>query len=165
MKTKNEILEYVLKNRNIEAYIKTLTFDWEELRSDLIFQLIKIEENKLLSVWNGNYIEYFCFTICKRIKFGNIKDSEFFYKKLNIDELTYKHDIGDLENTIDTNELTKVEEEINRLHWYDKTLFQMYYKSGYKYREISELTGINLKSVAHNIGKTKKFLKNKFKEI
>jgi DNA-directed RNA polymerase specialized sigma subunit len=165
MKTKKEILEYVLKNKNIEAYIKTLTPDWEELRSDLVFQLMKGDEAKLLSVSNANYIEYFCFTICKRIKYGNIKDSEFFYKKPNIDELTYKHDIGDMEDTIDTNELTKLEEEINRLHWYDKTLFQMYYKSGYKYREISELTGINLKSIAHNINKTKKFLKNKFKEI
>jgi hypothetical protein len=162
---KNEILEYVLKNKNIEAYIKSLTFDYQELKSDLIYQLIKIEETKLVGVWNGNYIEYFCFTICKRIKFGNIKDSEFFYKKLNIDELTYKEDREDVVDYNTSDNLVKVEEEVNRLHWYDKTLFTMYYKQGYNYREISELTGINIKSVAHNISKTKNQLKNKFKNI
>ena len=162
---KNEILEYVLKNKNIEAYIKSLTFDYQELKSDLIYQLLKIEETKLIGVWNGDYIEYFCFTICKRIKFGNIKDSEFFYKKQNIDELTYKEDRQDDVEYNSSENLIKVEEEINRLHWYDKTLFIMYYKQGYNYREISELTGINIKSVFHNINKTKDFLKNKFKNI
>ena len=107
---KNEILEYVLKNKNIEAYIKSLTFDYQELKSDLIYQLIKIEETKLVGVWNGNYIEYFCFTICKRIKFGNIKDSEFFYKKLNIDELTYKEDKEDVVDYNTSDNLIKVEE-------------------------------------------------------
>lgn len=166
MVNKNQILEYVLKNKNIEGYIKCLTTDYEELRSDLIFQLLKIEETKLVGIWTGNYIEYFCFTICKRIKWGNMKDSELFYKKLNIDEFNYKNDKSDEEpDVFNSTNLVVIEEAVDRLHWYDKTLFKMYYKEGYNYREISELTGINLKSVAHNINKTRSFLKNKFKDI
>lgn len=161
---KNEIVEYVLYNKNIEAYLKSITFDYEELRSDLIFQLLKVKEDKLEEIYNNNYIEYFCFKISKRIKFGNIIDSEFFYKKMNTDELTYKYDVG-FEEEDNNNTLILINEEVNRLHWYDKTLFQMYYTDGYNYREISEKTGINLKSIAHNIKKTKKLLKNKFNRI
>lgn len=161
---KEGLLVYILKNKSIEAYIKSLTYDYNELKSDLIFQILKIDETKLLTIWNGKYFDYFCFTICKRIKFGNIKDSEFFYKKQNMDELTYQEE-ADTDVIIENDDYIVLEEEINKLHWYDKTLFQMYYKQEYNYREISELTGINLKSVFHNINKTKNYLKNKIKRI
>jgi DNA-directed RNA polymerase specialized sigma24 family protein len=39
-----------------------------------------------------------------------------------------------------------------------------HYVDGYKLREIAELTGINLKSVAYTISKTRKEIKKQLKE-
>lgn len=163
--TKDEVLEYVLKNKNIDLYIRTITTDTNELKSDLLFQLFKMSEEKLLLIYFNGYIEYMCFKICKRIKYGSIKDSDFFYKKQNIDEIRYDTDVDIVEEELNHRLYDELLIEVNKLHWYDKAIFQLYYKDGYNYREISELTGINIKSVAHNINKTKKFLKNKFKEV
>jgi DNA-directed RNA polymerase specialized sigma24 family protein len=57
-----------------------------------------------------------------------------------------------------------IEKELNKLHWYDRALFNYAYKDGYKLREISALTGINLKSISYTINKTKKTLKIKLKD-
>jgi DNA-directed RNA polymerase specialized sigma subunit len=164
--TKEEILEYILKNREIKLYINSLTIDGNEMLSDLIYQLYKMSDEKLIYIFENGYLEYTCFKIIKRIKYGTIRDSDFFYKKndtfITSDFTNYKSDDVSIERYKLYDLLI---EEVNKLHWYDKAIFQLYYKDGYNYREISEKTGINIKSVAHNINKTKKFLKNKFKEI
>lgn len=160
---KNKLISMLSNNKNIDSYIKNISNDFNELKSDLMYQLLKISEEKLLNAYNNDYIEYMCFKICKRIKYGNIKDSEFFYKKQNIEDIsnrdvqtdntTYRYDLLDI-----------IEEDVKNLHWYSKTLFNMYYVDGYNYREISEKTGINIKSISHNINNTKKNLKNKYKK-
>jgi DNA-directed RNA polymerase specialized sigma24 family protein len=115
--------------------------------------------------YQKNYLEYLCLTICKRILAGRVKDSgDFYLKKGNLQlEEGWGYDMieetGDVMNT----KLEQIENIVNKLHWYDKTLFNLHYKDGYKLREISELTGINLKSVSYTINKTKKMLKTKFK--
>jgi DNA-directed RNA polymerase specialized sigma24 family protein len=62
------------------------------------------------------------------------------------------------------NKLELIEKIVNSRHWYEKTLFMYHYVDGYKLREISELTGINLKSVAYTISKTRKEIKKQLKE-
>jgi DNA-directed RNA polymerase specialized sigma24 family protein len=163
---KDEILVYIYNNQNIVAYCKTICYnDWEELKSQLIIQLIKMPDHKLIQVQQRNYLEYLCFVIAKRILAGRVKDSGHFYlnkKNLSLEE-GYGLDLAD-EDFIDNDKLDRIEVEVDKLHWYAKTLFNYHYKDGYKLREISELTGINLKSISYTINKTKKEIKKKFGE-
>ena len=164
--TKDEILIYIYNNQKIIAYCKTICYnDWEELKSQLIIQLVKMPDYKLLQAQQRNYLEYLCFVICKRIIAGRVKDSgEFYLNKAHLSlEEGYGLDIVE-ENSVDNEKLDKIEHEVQRLHWYAKTLFNYHYKDGYKLREISDMTGINLKSVSYTINKTKKEIKNKLKE-
>jgi DNA-directed RNA polymerase specialized sigma24 family protein len=46
---------------------------------------------------------------------------------------------------------------------YNVTLFKLYYEEGLNYREISELTKINISSVAQSIKGSIKYLKEKMK--
>lgn len=164
--TKDEILIYIYNNQNIISYCKTICYnDWEELKSQLIIQLVKMPDYKLLQAQKRNYLEYLCFVIAKRIIAGRVKDSGDFYlnkKHLSLEE-GYGLDAIE-EEIIESDKLDKIEIEINKLHWYNKTLFNLAYKEGYKLREISEITGINLKSISYTINKTKKEIKNKLKE-
>ena len=157
---KDEILVYIYSNHNIIAYCKTIcSNDWEELKSQLIIQLIKMPDYKLLQAQQRNYLEYLCFVIAKRIVAGRVKDSgEFYLSKNHLSlEEGYGLDIVE-EDFINNDKLDVIEGEVNKLHWY---AFNYHYKDGYKLREISDMTGINLKSISYTINKTKKEIKNK----
>jgi DNA-directed RNA polymerase specialized sigma24 family protein len=162
--TKDEILIYIYNNKSIIAYCKTICpYDWEELKSQLIIQLVKMPDYKLLQAQQKNYLEYLCFVISKRILSGRVKDSgEFYLSKNHLSlEEGYGLDITE-EDFVNNDKIERIEVEVNKLHWYAKTLFNYHYKDGYKLREISEMTGINLKSISYTINKTKKELKKKF---
>lgn len=169
-------------NRNLVKYCKTFTKEWEELRSQLLMQLFNMKYEKLLLAYNNNYIEYMCFTICKRIVYGNVPGTGEFYNNKEVpfsqvfeqstdedfdkigllDNITIKEDL--IRKSDGSEVLDKIDEILNELHWYDKILFEYYFKEGYNLREISELTSINLKSIHANIKKTKEYIKNKLKE-
>lgn len=158
---KEAVIIEVYDNKNVIKYCKAITKEWEELKSQLILQLLKMSDKKLKHAVDNNYLEYLCFTICKRIVSGNISDSGIFYKKHLFNDELY-----DVVDEVDTtyNLVDEVDEILNNLHWYNKSLFNFYYKDGYNYREISEMTGINIKSVFHTIKLTKDLIKNKIKE-
>jgi hypothetical protein len=83
----SDIIVEVYNNKNILRYCKTLTKEYEELRSQLIIQLIKMNSDKLIKSKEKNYLEYLCLTICKRIIWGGVKDTGMFYKtKFNKNE-------------------------------------------------------------------------------
>lgn len=162
--TKNEILIYIYNNQNVIAYCKTICRnDWQELKSQLIIQLVKMPDYKLQQALQRNYLEYLSFCIAKRIVAGRVKDSgDFYLTKNNLSlEEGYGLDVLDEPETINDDRLDKIENEVNKEHWYNKTLFNYMYKDGYKLREISEITGINLKSIAYTINKTKKEIKKR----
>lgn len=163
--TKDDIIVVIYQSKQVIAYCRTICpSEWEELKSQLIIQLVKMKEPKLLTAHQNNYLEYLCFTICKRILYGNVKDSGMFY--LNKKHLSLEEGYGaDVAVESPTNDyLDKVDEILNTIHWYNKILFNYHYKQGYKLREIAEITGINIKSIAYTISKTRKEIKNKLKE-
>jgi DNA-directed RNA polymerase specialized sigma24 family protein len=85
-----------------------------------------------------------------------------FYKRVITIEL--KNDIIDddsIDNSISLDEFNLI---IDNQHWYDKKLFNLYYKDNLKLREISELTGINIKSINNSIVKTRKDIKKQIQK-
>lgn len=166
--TKNEIIEIVYDNTSIIKYCKHFTNEWEELKSQLVIQLYNMKYEKLLLAYNNGYLEYMCMTICKRIMYGNVPNTGFFYKPDRFaDSIIIEECLEDITNEDEQHQnelLQKIDDILNTLHWYDKTLFEYYYKQGYKLREISDMTEINLKSIHANIKKTKEYIKNKLKQ-
>ena len=149
--TKDEIIKWAYHNQNIKEYCKTIyPNDWEELLSELIIQLYKINYEKLLIAYQQNFLEYTCFTISKRIVYGNISGTGIFYKRKNTTELTgeveSKNDIND-----DNEKIEMIYEIVESTHWYSKILFKEYYQQGLKLREISDKYGINPKSIHYTI--------------
>lgn len=164
--TKNELLVFCYENKNVIAYCKSICRnDWQELKSQLIIQLIKMPDHKIQTAYQKNYLEYLCLVICKRIVAGRVKDSgEFYLAKNNLSlQEGYGLDIAD-EMPETNDKLQKIDDIVNSGHWYNKILFNYHYKDGYKLREISEITGINLKSISYTINKTKKEIKLKLKD-
>lgn len=161
---KNDIIVAVYQNIRIDTYCKKINSnDWEDLKAELISQLMKMSEQKLLIAFNHGFLEYLCFKIIKRINYGGIKSAALFYKKIvfiNEDEIPEiaSNDDHDPENS------QKVWEIVEKEHYYQKTLFKDYYQNGLNYRQISEKYGINLKSIYYAVNQLRKKIKNKLNE-
>lgn len=157
---KNEIIIYIQNSMEIETYCKSIRpLDWEELKSELILQLFDMKENKIILAYRGNFLEYLCFKIIKRISYGTIKSTGIFYKN----NIVLTDDIFPeiIDNNEDLERISRIWEIVEREHWYQKILFTDYYKKGMTLKQISDKYGINIKSVFYAISR----LKNKIKNI
>jgi DNA-directed RNA polymerase specialized sigma24 family protein len=158
-----QLIEICWTNEEIRSYCRSLTGskgrfgDWEELLHELIIQLYKMDENKLFMASRCNYLEYLCFTIIKRIWAGNISETGIFKNRKDGFEL--KGDFGEVIEESHHFLIDELREEISKLHWYNETLLKMYLE-GFNLREISEKTGINLKSVHYALKRTRLIIKN-----
>lgn len=164
---RDKIILYVYSQQTIDNYCKTICFEnYEDLKSELIIQLYKMDEEKLYNYYIKNCLIYVCFTIIKRIKYGTIIDTGLFYKN-DYSDLEIQHLNGSIEETFEEDFIDyellydKLKNEVKNLHWYNKTLFEMYYFEKLTLKQISEKTGINLKSIHYTIKITRKKLKKK----
>jgi hypothetical protein len=172
MNNKDRIIIKIYGSRVVESYCRTLHNDYDELKSQLIYQLIKMPEAKMVTAEDKGYLEYMCFVICKRIVGGRVKDSGIFNifkggsrNNLSIEEgwgFDKEDEVGD--DDYSNKKIDRVKEIVDEMHWYSKTLFNYFYNDGYKLREIAEMTGINIKSVAYDIKKTREYIKKKIKD-
>jgi hypothetical protein len=163
-KTKDEIVVMMYESDIILRYCRTITPEYDELKSQLIIQLIQMPEHKLTTALERGYLEYLCFVICKRIVAGRVKDSGMFYLPKNHLSLEEGYGLDRADESTEDETLRKIDDItdiVNSCHWYEKTLFNYFYNDGYKLREIADMTGINLKSVAYTIKKTRQEIKNK----
>lgn len=165
--TKDEIVVMMYNSDIILRYCRTIHPEYDELKSQLIIQLMNMKDQKLFDAYNKGYLEYMCFVICKRIIAGRVKDTGMFYLPKN--HLSIQEGYGvdrsdeDLDDYNSNKKIDRINDIVNSGHWYNKTLFNLFYKDGYKLREISAMTGINLKSVSYTIKKTREEIKKQLK--
>lgn len=165
--SKDEIIVQMYQSDVIIRYCRAITNEYDELKSQLIIQLIQMPESKLITAEQKGYLEYMCFVICKRIVAGRVKGSGMFYLAKNHLSIQEGWGVDKADDSGEEETLKKIDDIndiINSTHWYNKILFNFHYKDGYKLREISEMTGINLKSVAYTIKKTREEIKTKLKK-
>jgi DNA-directed RNA polymerase specialized sigma24 family protein len=164
--TKDEIILHVYQSPDVMRYCMAICFnDHEELKSQVIIQLYNMPDQKLQNAWNKGYIEYLSIVIAKRILGGRVKGSGDFYLHRSHLSLSEGYGLDVSEPAPEqSKKLEQIETITSNLHWYNKTLFNYHYVDGYKLREIAELTGINIKSVAYTIDKTRKEIKKQLKE-
>jgi hypothetical protein len=161
---KDDIIVMMYESDIILRYCKAITPEYDELKSQMIIQLIQMPEHKILTAYQKNYLEYMCFVICKRIVAGRVKGSGMFYLAKNHLSIQEGWGVDRADESIDDETIKKIDDIndiINSAHWYNKILFNFHYKDGYKLREIADMTGINIKSVAYTIKKTRDEIKNK----
>jgi hypothetical protein len=162
---KDQIIVDMYQSDIILRYCRAITPEYDELKSQLVIQLINMADHKLFAAKQNGYLEYLCFVICKRIVAGRVKGSGMFY--LNKNHLSLQEGYGADVTTEDVEEsdyIDQIEQIVNSVHWYDRTLFNYHYRSGYKLREIAEMTGINLKSIAYTIKKTRDKIKKELND-
>jgi hypothetical protein len=156
---KHKIIEEIYLNKNLDDYYKYINpINNEELKQEVIMQLYNMNDVLFNDYVDKKILIYVVMTIAKRINYGTVKNSGIF-TGVKMTELNF--DIEDLSVVDNTeNMLERIKSKVNNLHWYDKTIFNLYYEDGMKLKDISKATGINIKSVHYSISKSRKKIKS-----
>jgi RNA polymerase sigma factor (sigma-70 family) len=139
-------------------------FYTEDIVQEMYLKLSKHEDTQRF-YRNGKLYKGFIW-ITLRNMFVDFQKSKLRLEKVSITEAfqlrdeTESYEKTNAKNILDT----KTAKVIDRWHWYDKMLFNLYRETGLSYRQIEKETGISFKSVYSTIKNCKKSLKHELGE-
>jgi hypothetical protein len=170
MDLRDKILTYIVKsNRLNEAFINIVDDKKfiDDFKQHFYLQILEMDEEKLSRAYLNGYLDWLCIRIMINQWRSTTSSFYFQYKDINIKYTDELRDIQPEEDDKIDFDYIKAENLLQDKpeKWLDKqyhmTLFKLYYKNGHNYRQISEMTGININSIAQSITKSVKYLKKK----
>jgi len=132
----------------------------DDLRQEVFLVLCEMNEEKLFEMFEQGYLKYFIVrTILNMAK----SDRSGFYKKFRqlYQEIPLSYELKKEE--YDESLVTKLEEGMQVLHWYEAELLKLYSENGKNLLAISRDTKIPYRSLLKTIRKAKVLLKYKIR--
>jgi len=132
----------------------------DDLRQEVFLVLCEMNEAKLFEMFEQGYLKYFIVrTILNMAK----SDRSGFYKKFRqlYQEIPLSYELQKEE--YDESLVTKLEEGMQVLHWYEAELLKLYAENGKNLLAISRDTKIPYRSLLKTIRKAKVLLKYKIR--
>lgn len=128
--SKNEIVEYVAKNPELNKMINSICSDTrfkDDLKQEFLLILLEEEDKRLIKIYNEGKIWNWCYVILNNQ--WNSKTSPFYKKYRENKMVDYNTDwiIDEEVDTFDIKIAERVEEILKGIHWYDAHLFKLYY--------------------------------------
>ena len=162
--TKNQIIEKLFTGKNFRDCINKMEPDHlrEDLKQEVILIICELPDDKVLQLHRDKALEFF--TV--RVILNQIKSKTSPFAKTYravTQELTNNEIADDIE--LEERELREMIEdmaieEIDKLHWYNKGLIELYVKFG-NFRAVAKETAIPFTSCYDTIRKSFQEIKNK----
>lgn len=141
----------------------------DDYSEDIVQEMyLKIHNNKNILNDKGLINKYYVYLTLKSVlldyfrkrskhNFVNIDDYSYIIEETNLDEQQAYHNLS-----------LKIDEQVDKWHWYDKDLFELYRHSGLSIRKIANETDISWVSIFHTLknckGKIKEELEKDYKK-
>ena len=160
----NQALIYFHDSDTIKnMFLKIKSKDRDEFKSFILDILID-NCDKLILAYQEGWIDYYIWRIISNQYYSNTSP---WYRKHIIKDY-YETDIPDIideeVNDVDLEKIIiEVKTIIRKMHWYDRTLFEMYYFDKMTYKKIESETGINYIAVRRSVMKTLQNVKKQLK--
>lgn len=132
----------------------------DDLRQEVFLVLCEMDEEKLLGMYEQGYLKYFIVrTILNMAK----SDRSNFYRKFRqvYQEIPITYELP--KDEYDETLVTKLEQGMEILHWYEAELLKLYSQNGKNLLAISRETKIPYRSLLKTIRKAKTLLKFKIR--
>jgi RNA polymerase sigma factor (sigma-70 family) len=124
----------------------------DDFKSFIMDNLID-KPDKLIKAYEEGWLDFYIWRIVANQYYSTT--SPWYRKHLIKENVMIDIPEDEPEVSIDTeNVVNQVKTILNTLHWYDRTLFEMYYFDKLTYQKIQEKTGINYISVRRTVMKT-----------
>lgn len=160
----DKILMSVYNNEEVDKYIwRVVPYSYvEDMKQHLIIEFMKVNILKLNKMFIEGSLKYLAFRIVSNQmdpKCGNC-----FYKKVIKPSLN--NELKDInivynEDRVEDDRLDRIEDVLRGIKPWKVNLFRMYYEEGLNFRQISEKTGMNIKTVQSWIYEVKNILKSR----
>ena len=158
----NEALIYFYESETVRnMFLKIKSHHREDFKSFIMDNLLDKPE-KLVKAYNEGFIDYYIWRIISNQYYST---SSPWYRKFTIKD-NIMVDIPEDEPEVSIDEesvLNQIKNILNRTHWYNRVLFEMYYFEKLTYQKIQEKTGINYISVRRTVMKTLEDIKKQIK--
>lgn len=132
----------------------------DDLKSEVFLVLCEMDEEKLIGMYEQGYLKYFIVrTILNMAK----SDRSNFYRKFRqvYQEIPITYELP--KDEYDETLVTKLEQGMEILHWYEAELLKLYSQNGKNLLAISRETKIPYRSLLKTIRKAKTLLKFKIR--
>ena len=149
----NDSLIYFHESETIRnMFMKIKPNHRDDFKSFIMDNLID-KPDKLIKAYEEGWLDFYIWRIVANQYYSTT--SPWYRKHLIKENVMIDIPEDEPEVSIDTeNVVNQVKTILNTLHWYDRTLFEMYYFDKLTYQKIQEKTGINYISVRRTVMKT-----------
>lgn len=149
--TKNNILDELYRSEFMESFLSKITSDHylkEDLRQELFLILCKMNDKKIIDLYENNELKYYVIRIAKNNYHSSTSP---FHKKYRNTKLEYGLELEDIDIDtnfhfekliLESNKRDEMSDKLRRLikmidtivesdlHWYNQGIFNMYFKKG-----------------------------------
>jgi len=145
--------------------------DAQDLTQEVYLIMLEYDQSKLLQIVSNGHLLFWVTRIMLN-QYQSSKPSAFKkkHKPLAIDEnaIVSVLKADDLQEVIDEDveyyrKLSLINVAMDDLHFYDKTLFRVYYESDHTIRSLAKVTGISTTSIFLTIKKVRNYIKDEVK--
>ena len=158
----NNALIYFYESETIKnMFLKIKSHHREDFKSFIIDNLLD-KPDKLIKAYEEGWVDFYIWRIIANQYYSTTSP---WYRKYLIKE-NVMIDVAEGEPEVSIDEesvLNQIKSILNRQHWYNRTLFEMYYFEKLTYKKIEEKTGINYISVRRTVMKTLENVKTQIK--
>ena len=149
----NDALIYFYESETIRnMFLKIKSHHREDFNS-FIMDILIDNPDKLIKAYEEGWIDFYIWRIIANQYYSTT--SPWYRKYLIKENIMIDVPEEDIETSVDEESvLNQVKEALKRTHWYNRTLFEMYYFEKLTYQKIQEKTGINYISVRRTVIKT-----------
>ena len=161
----NNIYEIALK------ITKGNDIDAQDLTQEVYVIMLEYDQEKLQKIYDNGHLNYWVARVMLNQYIRSTspfkKKHHSYLKDANAVVSNLAHD--DSEETIQDKilfeqRLQQIEEVMKDLHFYDKTLFKIYYESDHSIRSLSESTNISTTSIFNTIKNVRNYIKDEIKD-
>lgn len=165
--TLNDIITHINQDTDMykEIVMNVSKQYYEDMWGEMMLILLEYKNpDKLIEAYNKKYFKYFFIRILTNQIHSSTSPFFYKYKRHNLDLNVEIESVGDIEDDSWVEEINKFNEKTDEFleqeHWYDKELFNMYYKEGLSYSKINQLTKIPKSSLWNSVSKTTERFRN-----
>jgi len=159
----NELYEIAFK------ITKGNDLDAQDLTQEVYVIMLEYDKDKLTTIYSNGHLKFWA----ARVMLNQYLRSNSDFKKKH--HIIGKNDYKDVEGfAFDYDgipdkieferKLSQINEAMKDLHFYDKTLFKVYYETDHSIRSLAQATGISTTSIFHTIKNVRNYIKDEVKD-
>jgi len=149
----------------IALKITKTTADAKDLTQDIYIILLEYDQRKLQVIFDNGHLGFWVTRVmCNQYLNANSKFKRKYYGKLRTDKDNDQHlvNLVDEEYEDDTR-IDMINEAMNDLHFYDRSLFKVYTETDHTIRSLAAATGISTTSIFSTLKKVRNKIKDEVK--